>query len=62
MIFLTATGSLMNSLVLVKLRVDCWAGELIGDWIAGEGGAEVDGDMWMVWLWMELSAWGCGLR
>ena len=56
MIFLTATGSLMNSLVLVKLRVDCWAGELIDDWVAGEGGAEVDGDMWMVWLWMELSA------
>ena len=61
-IFLTEEGLLRNSLVLVKLRVDCWAGELIGDWSAGEGGAEVDGDMWMVWLWMEFSAWGCGLR
>ena len=50
MIFLTATVSLMNSLVLDKLRVDCWAGELIGDWSTGEGGAEVDGGMWMVWL------------
>ena len=60
MIFFTATGSFMNSLVLVKLRVDVWAGEFVG--VAGEGGAEVDGDMWMVWLWMELSAWGCGLK
>ena len=59
---MTEEGLLRNSLVLVKLRVACWTEELIGDWIAGEGGAEVDGDMWMVWLWMELSGWVCGLR
>ena len=43
---MTEEGMLRNSLVLVKLWVDCWAGELVG--VAGEGGAEVDGDMWMV--------------
>ena len=40
--------------------MDVVAGEFDG--VAGEGGAEDAGDMWMVWLRMEFSAWGCGLR
>ena len=60
MIFFTAAGLLINCLVLVRLRVDVVAGEFDG--VAGEGGAEDAGDMWMVWLRMEFAAWGCGLR
>ncbi len=59
MIFLTAAGSFMNSLVLVMFRVDVVAGEFDG--VAGEDGAEDAGE-WMVWLRMEFAAWGCGLR